>query len=62
MNAVEDLIMLYRNTYEDGGHPDAHGVSIYIPYRSDSYRSEYEEIKFAKDTQWDEFLKSVHWT
>jgi hypothetical protein len=62
MNGVEDLIMLYRNTIEDGGHPDAHGVSIYIPYRSSSYNSAYEEIQFAQDTEWDEFIKSVHWT
>jgi hypothetical protein len=62
MNGVEDLIMLYRNTLEDGGHPDAHGVSIYIPYRSSEYNPAYEEIQFAQDTEWDEFLKSVHWT
>lgn len=61
MNAVEDLVMLYRNTYEDGGHPDAHGVSIYLPYRSSSYNPTYGDIKFSQDTQWDEFINSVHW-
>ncbi|MBN1538710.1 MAG: hypothetical protein JW939_01090, partial [Candidatus Thermoplasmatota archaeon] len=61
MDAVEDLIMLYRNTLEDGGHPDAHGVSIYIPYRSSEYNPAYEDIQFARDTGWDEFLRSVHW-
>jgi hypothetical protein len=62
MDAVEDLVMLFRNTYEDGGHPDAHGVSIYLPYRSSSYNPAYGEIQFCKDTQWDEFIRSVHWT
>ncbi len=62
MDAVEDLILMFRNTYDDGGHPDAHGVSIYIPYRSSVYNPDYEQIKFAQDTQWDEFIKSVHWT
>ncbi len=62
MDAVEDLVIMYRNTYEDGGHPDAHGVSIYLPYRSSSYNPAYEDIQFCQDTQWDEFIKSVYWT
>ncbi|MEA3559875.1 MAG: clostripain-related cysteine peptidase, partial [Candidatus Thermoplasmatota archaeon] len=62
MNAVDDLMLLYRRTMDDGGHPDAHGVSIYIPYRSSSYNSAYEDIQFAEDTQWDEFIRAVHWT
>ncbi|MGA1873243.1 MAG: clostripain-related cysteine peptidase [Thermoplasmatota archaeon] len=62
MDAVEDLILLYRNTMDDGGHPDAHGVSIYIPYRSSEYNPAYEDTQFAKDTGWDEFIKAVHWT
>lgn len=62
MDGVDDLIMLFRNTVDDGGHPDAHGVSIYIPYRSSEYNSAYEDILFAQDTDWDEFIKSVHWT
>ena len=62
MSAVEDLIILHRNTIADGGHPDAHGVSIYLPYRSSEYNSDYETIMFAEDTHWDEFIRSVHWT
>jgi len=62
MQLVEDTVMAYRNVDESGGHPDAHGISIYIPYRSPEYNPDYEEIQFAQDTQWDEFIKAVHWT
>jgi hypothetical protein len=62
MDAVENLVIMFRNTYEDGGHPDAHGISIYLPYRSSSYNPAYEDIMFSQDTRWDEFIKSVHWT
>ena len=61
MDLIEEVIMIYRCVDEPGGHPDAHGISIYIPYRSSEYNPAYEEIQFAQDTQWDEFIKSVHW-
>jgi len=61
MEGVENLVMLHRNVDAEGGHPDAHGVSIYIPYRSSSYMPAYEDIQFCQDTQWDEFINSVHW-
>ena len=61
MEGVEKTIMLYRNVDDTGGHPDAHGISIYIPYRSSEYNRDYEDIQFARDTQWDEFIKAVHW-
>lgn len=62
MTAVKDLVMLHRNIDAEGGHPDAHGVSIYLPYRSSSYMTEYEDIQFCQDTEWDEFITAVHWT
>ena len=33
----------------------SHGISIYLPI--DSYLKQYDNIEFALDTQWDEFLK-----
>lgn len=60
MRGIDDLVLLLRKV-ENGGHPDAHGVSIYIPYRSASYNSQYQDIMFARDTNWDEFLRAVHW-
>jgi len=35
----------------------SHGLSIYIPPPG-SYLTRYEELMFAKDTRWDEFLKA----
>ncbi|MEM3341389.1 MAG: clostripain-related cysteine peptidase [Thermoplasmata archaeon] len=41
-----------------GEHPDAHGLSIYFPVRGNEYRPSYEDLKFSKDTQWDEVIKA----
>ncbi len=62
MELVDETIILLRNTDESGGHADAHGISIYLPYRSSEYNSDYEDIRFAQDTGWDEFIKAVQWT
>ena len=61
MRLVDEAVLAYRNINAEGGHPDAHGISIYIPYRSEAYNPAYGEIQFAQDTQWDEFLQAVHW-
>ncbi|MCD6383970.1 MAG: hypothetical protein J7L88_05865 [Thermoplasmata archaeon] len=39
-----------------GEHPDAHGISIWLPFRRNEYRDSYEECLLAQDTAWDEFL------
>ena len=44
-----------------GQHVDAHGMSIYLPYRSEEYRASYETRAFAMDTTWDEFLRTIFW-
>lgn len=36
-------------------HPNAHGISIYMPLTSVDLTS-YKNTKFASDTHWDEFL------
>jgi hypothetical protein len=59
--SVASSVMDGRKVDSGSGHPDAHGISIYLPYRSSEYNIQYEETMFAKDTQWDEFLKAVHW-
>jgi hypothetical protein len=43
-----------------GHHVDAHGLSIWIPYRSTEYRDTYEGTRFAQDTSWDEFLRAAN--
>ena len=60
-----DEVIVKENHGESGvekKHVDAHGISIYIPYRSSEYNEQYEEIDFAQDTHWDEFLKDVTWS
>ncbi len=39
-----------------GEHPDAHGLSIYFPYRKNLYMDRYQETSFAQDTFWDEWF------
>jgi hypothetical protein len=64
MRLVDEVIV--KETHGEDNtqkqHVDAHGIAIYIPYRSTEYNIEYEEIDFAQDTNWDEFLKEVTWT
>ena len=43
-----------------GQHVDAHGLSIWLPYRYTEYRDTYESTRFAQDTSWDEFLQTVN--
>ncbi len=40
----------------DSGNPNAHGLSIYFPATQTEYDSQYENLDFAADTNWDEFL------
>jgi len=61
MSGIEQTILVLRKTDDTGGHPDAHGISIYLPYRSTEYSAEYEQTAFATDTSWDEFINAVHW-
>ena len=44
----------------DKAHPDSHGLSISFPDEKEKYedfRSVYEQITFAEDTTWKEFVK-----
>ena len=44
-----------------GEHPDAHGLSVYLPYRGTEYQPDYEFTRFAQDSMWDEFLREIDW-
>ncbi len=43
-----------------GHHVDAHGLSVWFPFRSTEYRASYEDQAFAQDTSWDEFIRAVN--
>lgn len=61
--AAEACILAERHGTDasQGHHVDAHGMSIYLPYRSEEYRASYETRAFAMDTSWDEFLRTIIW-
>ncbi len=61
--AFEACIVAERHGTDasQGQHVDAHGMSIYLPYRSEEYRASYETRAFAMDTTWDEFLRTIFW-
>ena len=54
-------IMHERHGTEEslGHHVDSHGMSIWLPFRTQEYRESYELTAFALDTNWDEFLRAV---
>jgi len=60
MESVLDAVIAERHGEKriKGEHPGAHGLSIYLPYRKSAYNEGYESLDFAKDSQWDEFIKN----
>ncbi|MCW3130191.1 MAG: clostripain-related cysteine peptidase, partial [Methanophagales archaeon] len=56
MRAIDSAVI-----YKDNGpkHPNSHGLSIYFPLRNskDGYDCNYDQLDFAKDTKWDDWLK-----
>ena len=61
MDAVDDVVILERHgtCALRGEHPDAHGISLYHPYRSWVYDQKYSSLTFAQHTHWDEYLCSL---
>lgn len=52
--------VVISNESHPNQHPNSEGLSIYAPrIQSDYEEKTYEELAFAKDTKWDEALKSV---
>lgn len=62
MRSIERAVIAERHGKNImlGGHPGAHGISIYFPYRMINYDSGYENLDFPRDTHWDEFIR-CHW-
>lgn len=57
---VMDTILAVRVAEGHGpGHPDSHGLSIYLPLCEGSYNSNYESLDFATETSWVRFLHSL---
>jgi len=58
---VEEVVMKCRHGTDPdkGEHPDAHGISIWIPLRNSEWRESYTETLFAEETSWDEFIREL---
>ena len=56
MDQVNDLVLFEAHT--GSGVANSHGLSIYLPDSASEYDDDYDDLQFAIDTQWDEFLKS----
>ena len=55
MNQVNDLVLFEAHT--GSGVANSHGLSIYLPDNASEYDDDYDDLQFAIDTQWDEFLQ-----
>jgi hypothetical protein len=55
MDKVNNLIL--HEAHTGSGVVNSHGLSIYLPDNSGEYANDYNDLQFAIDTQWDEFLK-----
>ena len=55
MNQVNDLVLFEAHT--GSGVANSHGLSIYLPDNAGEYDNDYNDLQFAIDTQWDEFLQ-----
>ena len=60
-NAADNVIDLINHCVYSktrSTHPNSKGLSIYFPLKgSTKYKGEYDQLDFAKDTKWDDWLK-----
>ncbi len=47
--------LIIHNGEEIGSFDGSNGISVYLP--SDKYNRDYNELKWAKDSKWDEFIR-----
>jgi hypothetical protein len=57
MSQVNDLVLYEAHT--GSGVANSHGLSIYLPDNASEYDNDYDDLQFAIDTQWDEFLQGT---
>jgi len=58
MSEVQSLVIRERHS-SSGGVGNSHGVSIWLPYSLQDF-SNYQNLDFATDTHWDEFLQTLY--
>lgn len=55
---INNAVVLSRHN-GSGSYDNAYGVSIYYPMDPDDYDTAYDQLTFADDTQWDEFISYI---
>jgi hypothetical protein len=55
MNQVNNFVLF--ESHIGSGVTNSHGLSVYLPDYAGEYDSDYNDLQFAIDTQWDEFLQ-----
>lgn len=62
-NVTIDLVAAIEGAIIDEAHgrnhPDSHGLSVYLPSSENGYYYNYENLDFAIESRWDEFLHSL---
>jgi outer membrane protein assembly factor BamB len=60
INALNNAVISEWHYHPDGKHPNSHGLSIYFTkedHPERQYDSKYDDLDFAKQTHWDEFVR-----
>lgn len=55
MSIIEELVIKEKHF---SGHPNSHGLAIYLPKNEYNDKEIYEKMDISKNTHWDEFLDS----
>ncbi|MDQ7826629.1 MAG: clostripain-related cysteine peptidase [Candidatus Eremiobacteraeota bacterium] len=55
--AVKDVVI--ANEVNPQSHPKSQGISVYAPIDKPSLEYNYGDLKFAKDSEWDEMLQEL---
>jgi len=55
--AVKNVVM--ANETNPSSHPNSEGISIFMPTDSKAVTAQYDELAFAKDTEWNEMLMEL---
>jgi len=63
-NAVKDIkytrgVVVHKESHKGWKVKNSQGLAIYFPVAS-RYRRDYEDLEFAKDSRWHEFLKTFY--
>ena len=59
MMELESRLVISNTAYKEGSGRDAasHGLAIYLPVKG--YDGKYDQLAWARDTRWDDFLKEI---